>query len=232
MCTTRRCWPGAAARSGSRRLGRYSPSAGGATASYGNGPPFTPVAEVEAAPWGVEEPMAPHLDRAVGLQPPSSDRRPEDSSCAQPRALKREQAQSPWHRLPLSADRREPAGDGAPNPRHLRTRRSVHRDRAHGEETFRGPCQKKPCQLIAATPSHLKLVFLGGILVSLGEMRLGKTLRTLRSRRGWTQVALAKKARITQGYLARVEAGTRTPTLPMLKPLARALGATLGRLVG
>ena len=45
-------------------------------------------------------------------------------------------------------------------------------------------------------------------------------------------MALAKKARITQGYLARVEAGTRTPTLPILKRLARALGVTLGRLVG
>ena len=76
------------------------------------------------------------------------------------------------------------------------------------------------------------MVFLGGILVSLGEMRLGKTLRTLRRQRGWTQVALAKKARITQGYLARVEAGTRTPTLPMLKGLASALGVSLGRLVG
>ena len=64
------------------------------------------------------------------------------------------------------------------------------------------------------------------------EMHLGKTLRTLRRRRGWTQVALAKRARITQGYLARVEAGTRTPTLPVLKRLARALGVTLGRLVG
>ena len=68
--------------------------------------------------------------------------------------------------------------------------------------------------------------------MSLGEMRLGKTLRTLRRRRGWTQVALAKKARITQGYLARVEAGTRTPTLPMLKRLAGALRVSLGRLVG
>src|SRR5438105_1236123 len=52
------------------------------------------------------------------------------------------------------------------------------------------------------------MIFLRGILVSLGEMRLGKTLRTLRRRRGWTQVALAKKARITQGYLARVEGVT------------------------
>src|SRR5439155_8030212 len=165
MCTTRRCWPGAAARSGSRRLGRYSPSAGGATASYGNGPPFTPVAEVEAAPRVGEEPMASHLDRAVGLQPPSSDRRPEDSSCAQPRALKRELAQSPRHRVPLSADRKVPARSGATNPRCLRTRRSALRDRAHGEETFRGPCQKKPCQLTPATRSRLTLVFLGGIFV-------------------------------------------------------------------
>ena len=78
----------------------------------------------------------------------------------------------------------------------------------------------------------LDIVFLEGIFVSLGKMRLEETLRTLRRRRGWTQVALAKKARITQGYLARVEAGTRTPTLPMLKRLARALGVALGRLVG
>jgi hypothetical protein len=38
-CTTRPCWPGAAARSGLRRLGRYSPSAGGATAVKGLGRP-------------------------------------------------------------------------------------------------------------------------------------------------------------------------------------------------
>src|SRR5437773_6528541 len=155
MCTTQRCWPDAAARSGSRRPGRCSPSAGGATASYGNGPPFTPVAAVEAAPWVGEEPMAPRSDRAVGLQLPSSDRRPEDSSCAQPRALKREPAQSPRHRVPLSADRKVAARSEATNPRYLRTRRSALRDRAHGEETFRGPCQKKSCQLNAATPSRL-----------------------------------------------------------------------------
>src|SRR3989441_2966896 len=172
MCTTRRCWPGAVARSGSRRPGRCSPSAGGATASCGNGPPFTPVAEVEAAPWVGEEPKAPHLDRAVGLQPPSSDRRPEDSSCAQPRALKREAAQSPRHRVPLSVDRKVPARSGATNPRYLRTRRSALRDRAHGEETLSGPCRKKSCKAHRGDSKPLDMVFLGGILVSLGEMRL------------------------------------------------------------
>src|SRR5213592_3717924 len=165
MCTTRRCWPGAAARSGSRRLGRYSPSAGGATASYGNGPPFTPVAEVGAAQRVGEEPMAPHLDRAVGLRSPSSDRRPEDSSRAQPRALKREPAQSPRHRVPLSADRKVPARSGATNPRYLRTRRSALRARAHGEEPFPGPRQKKSCQLTGAMLKPLDMVFLWGILI-------------------------------------------------------------------
>src|SRR5207247_1175884 len=100
-----------------------------------------------------EEPMVPHLGRAVGLQPPSSDRRPKDSSCAQPRAPKPELAQPPRHRVPLSADRKVPVRSGATNPRYLRTRRSALRDRAHGEETFRGPCLKKSCQLIAATRS-------------------------------------------------------------------------------
>src|SRR5437867_4889990 len=155
MCTTRRCWPGAAARSGSRRPGRYSPWAGGATASYGSGPPFTPVAEVEAAPWVGEEPKAPHLDRAVGLQPPSSDRRPEDSLCAQPRALKREAALSPPHRIPLSPDRMEPTGSGATKPRRLRIHRSALRDRTHSEKAFPEPCQRKSCQLTAATRSRL-----------------------------------------------------------------------------
>src|SRR3989441_13275352 len=142
MCTTRRCWQGAAARSGSRRLGRCPPSAGGATARYGSGPPFTPVAEVEAAPRVGEEPMALHLDRAVGPRLLSPDPRPNEFSRAQPATLKREAALSPQHRIPLSPDRMEPAGIGATNPRCLRTHPSALRDRAHGEEAFPGPPQK------------------------------------------------------------------------------------------
>src|SRR2546430_14234736 len=149
MCITRRCWPGAAARSGSRRLGRYSPSAGGATASYGNGPPFTPVAEVEAAPRVGEGPMAPRSDHAVGPRLLSPDPRPNEFSRAQPAALKREAALSPQHRIPLSPDRKVPARSGAMNPRCLRTHRSALRDRTHSEEAFPEPCQRKSCQVIA-----------------------------------------------------------------------------------
>src|SRR5439155_25047064 len=125
---------------------------------------------------------------------------------------------------------RAPGGRRAANPRHPQAHRPRLRDGPCDVVPFHGPFQRKSCQLMAAMP--LDIVFLRGIFVSRGEMRLGKTLRTLRRRRGWTQVTLAKKARITQGYLARLEAGTRTPTLPMLKRLARALGVTLGRLVG
>src|SRR5438034_4279285 len=155
MCTTRRGWPGAAARSGSRRLGRYSPSAGGATASYGNGPPFTAVVEVEATPRAGEEPMAPHSDRAVGPRLLSPDPRQNEFARAQPAALKREVALSPQHRIPLSPDRMEPAGSGATNPGCLRTHRSALRDRMDSEEAFPEPCQRKSCQLTAATRSRL-----------------------------------------------------------------------------
>ena len=108
-----------------------------------------------SAPRAGEVPMAPHSRRAVGLRPPSSDRRPKDFSSAQLRALKREPAQSPLHRVPLSADRKEPARGGATNPRHLRTRRLALLDRAHGEEPFHGPRQRKFCQLPPPIASRL-----------------------------------------------------------------------------
>ncbi len=66
--------------------------------------------------------------------------------------------------------------------------------------------------------------------------RLGMNVKRLREEKGWTQEALAKKAGISRVYLAQIEgsakkAPIRTPTLPMLEKLAKALKVKVGRLL-
>jgi transcriptional regulator with XRE-family HTH domain len=56
-------------------------------------------------------------------------------------------------------------------------------------------------------------------------------LKKLRTDRGMTQEALAKKAGISRTYLARLELGQQDPTLTTLKNLAKALKVTVGELV-
>lgn len=56
---------------------------------------------------------------------------------------------------------------------------------------------------------------------------LGRSIRDLRERRGWTQTELAAAAGMTQPAVARFEAGGTTPTLPVIERLARALDADL-----
>jgi len=57
-------------------------------------------------------------------------------------------------------------------------------------------------------------------------------VKRLREDKGMTQVELAKKAKVTQPYLAQLEAGTRkNPSLEILKRLARALGVPVGELL-
>jgi ribosome-binding protein aMBF1 (putative translation factor) len=57
--------------------------------------------------------------------------------------------------------------------------------------------------------------------------RLGRSVRNLRDRQGWTQTELARVAGMTQPAVARFEAGGTVPTIPVLDRLARALGADL-----
>jgi len=52
---------------------------------------------------------------------------------------------------------------------------------------------------------------------------LGRTVRELRERRGWSQSQLAQAAGMTQSAVARFEAGGTVPTLPLLERLAHAL---------
>ena len=56
---------------------------------------------------------------------------------------------------------------------------------------------------------------------------LGRSVRELRERRGWSQRRLADAAGMTQTAVARFEAGGTVPTLPVLDRLARALDADL-----
>jgi transcriptional regulator with XRE-family HTH domain len=57
-------------------------------------------------------------------------------------------------------------------------------------------------------------------------------LKTMRERQELTQVQLAKKASVTQAYIAKLEAGDKAnPSLGVLKRLARALGVPVTELL-
>lgn len=56
---------------------------------------------------------------------------------------------------------------------------------------------------------------------------LGRAVRELRERRGWSQSQLAQASGMTQSAVARFEAGGTVPTLPVLERLAAALDVSL-----
>jgi transcriptional regulator with XRE-family HTH domain len=61
----------------------------------------------------------------------------------------------------------------------------------------------------------------------------GTMIRDKRAARGWTQEQLAKRAKVTRGYLAQLEAGHKeNPSLPVLRRLAKALGVPVTELLG
>jgi len=57
------------------------------------------------------------------------------------------------------------------------------------------------------------------------------TIKRLRERRGLTQEALAKRAGLHRVYVAQIEGQTKTPSIPTLEKLAKALGVKVGRLL-
>ena len=66
--------------------------------------------------------------------------------------------------------------------------------------------------------------------------RLGMRIKELRKQKGLTQETLAKKAGIHPIYLAQLEGSaknppTRTPSLPVLEKLAKALKVKVGELL-
>ena len=61
--------------------------------------------------------------------------------------------------------------------------------------------------------------------------QLAKRLKDLRAERGLTQAALAKRAGLTLGYVARLEIGMHDPQLSTLQKLAKALGVKPSQLI-
>jgi transcriptional regulator with XRE-family HTH domain len=70
------------------------------------------------------------------------------------------------------------------------------------------------------------------LIVMVSPARLSQALKRLRERRGLTQVQLAKRAKVAQGYVAMLESGERkSPSLPVLRRLAKALGVPVTELL-
>ncbi|MFP5230880.1 MAG: helix-turn-helix domain-containing protein [Acidobacteriota bacterium] len=70
---------------------------------------------------------------------------------------------------------------------------------------------------------EISLVMLGSNRRSLGAL-IGKTVRQLRRRRGYSQSTLAAKIRSHRTHISRIEHGQVIPTLAMLVRAAVALG--------
>ncbi len=56
-------------------------------------------------------------------------------------------------------------------------------------------------------------------------------IRELREKRGLTQTELAQAAGITRIYVAKIEAGEKLPSIPILLKLAKALKVKAGKLL-
>jgi len=62
--------------------------------------------------------------------------------------------------------------------------------------------------------------------------RLSHVLKKLRNAQGLTQEQVAEKAGVSKNYITMLETGTRkSPSLPVLKRLAKALGVSLTELL-
>jgi transcriptional regulator with XRE-family HTH domain len=67
----------------------------------------------------------------------------------------------------------------------------------------------------------------------MSPKRLAKLLKDHRAAQGLTQVVLAKRAKVTQAYIAKLETGEKkNPSLAILQKLARALGVPITELLG
>ena len=62
--------------------------------------------------------------------------------------------------------------------------------------------------------------------------RLARNLKRLRKVKNLTQEALARKAKLSLGYIARLEIGRHDPKLSVLQRLAKALDVPVTELLG
>ena len=66
----------------------------------------------------------------------------------------------------------------------------------------------------------------------MSPRRLGTVIRRLREAQGLTQIELARRAKVSQGYVAALEGGIKkNPSLPTLKRLAKALDVNVAALL-
>ena len=63
------------------------------------------------------------------------------------------------------------------------------------------------------------------------EAALAKNLRAWRTKRGWTQAELSRRADLSKGMLVQIEQAQTNPSIATLCKLANALGVALPRLV-
>ena len=63
------------------------------------------------------------------------------------------------------------------------------------------------------------------------EHQLGRTLREVRERRGWSQEALAALANLDRSYLGEIERGKVSPSLATLNKHAQAIGLPVSELL-
>jgi transcriptional regulator with XRE-family HTH domain len=61
-------------------------------------------------------------------------------------------------------------------------------------------------------------------------IRIGVRIRTLRLKRGWTQVEMAEKVGIDRSFLADVERGKRNVSILNLELIAKGLRVSLSQL--
>ena len=64
------------------------------------------------------------------------------------------------------------------------------------------------------------------------DQRVAAWIRAYRLRRNLTLAQLSELSGVSVGHLSRLENGSRTPTVRLLLQLARALGVSIGELVG
>ncbi len=64
----------------------------------------------------------------------------------------------------------------------------------------------------------------------LAARKFGKRVRYVRDAKGWSQMHLADLLGVTPTYIGRIESGERSPSLPTMAKLAKALSTTVANL--
>ena len=62
-------------------------------------------------------------------------------------------------------------------------------------------------------------------------VRFGKRLRTLRKKKGWTQVQMADVLGIDRSYISDMENGKKNVCLPTLEVLSQGFGISIAKLL-